>query len=43
MKKLNEILSRENRIKIAEKCFDFLTTRVYLDVHGWRESDIFTH
>tara|TARA_B100001245_G_scaffold101255_1_gene73688 strand:- start:276 stop:905 length:630 start_codon:yes stop_codon:yes gene_type:complete len=43
MKKLNEVLIRENRIKIAEKCFDFLTTRVYLDLHGWRESDIFTH
>ena len=33
MKILNEILIRENRIKIAEKCFDFLTTRVYLYLH----------
>ena len=40
---LDEILKRENRSEIAEKCFDFLTTRVYLDLQGWDETDIFSH
>ena len=41
--KLDEILHRENRSQIAEKCFDFLSTRVYLDLNGWDDTDIFSH
>ena len=40
--KLDLILKRENRIHLAEKCFNFLTTRVELDLNGWNE-DIFSH
>ena len=43
MNKLNDILNREDRMKLAEKCFEFLSTRVYLDLQGWGEPDIFSH
>jgi ribonuclease D len=40
--KLDEILTRENRSDLAQKCFEFLTTRSMLDLNGWKE-DIFNH
>jgi len=41
--KLNVNLNRENRMKIAEACFNFLPVRVALDLEGWPEDDIFSH
>jgi ribonuclease D len=41
--KLDEMLARENRAGLAKACFDFLPTRVALDLAGWPESDIFAH
>lgn len=41
--KLNERLIREDRMDIAQACFDFLPTRARLDLAGWPEIDIFTH
>ncbi len=41
--KLNEILYNEGREEIAQKCFDFLPTRVMLDKLGWADLDIFHH
>jgi ribonuclease D len=41
--KLDEMLTRENRTGLAKACFDFLPTRVALDLAGWPESDIFAH
>ena len=41
--KLNEILKRENRIKLADECFKFLEHRVTLDLSGWSDMDIFRH
>jgi len=40
--KLDTMLKRENRTNLAIKCFDFLNTRVNLDLNGWNE-DIFNH
>ena len=41
--KLNEILEREKRFELANACFDFLPTRVELDLKGWADKDIFSH
>ena len=41
--KLIEMLERENRLELAECCFDFLPTRADLDLIGWSENDIFAH
>lgn len=41
--KLSEMLMRENRMEVAQKCFDFLPTRADLDLMGWDENDIFAH
>ena len=38
-----ERLIREGRLEIARACFDFLPTRVSLDLAGWADRDIFTH
>lgn len=40
---LNKRLARENRIEMAQACFDFLPMRAQLDLAGWPEQDIFTH
>lgn len=40
---LNEILHREKRKELATNCFNFLQTRVKLDVEGWLNIDIFEH
>jgi ribonuclease D len=41
--KLDERLERENRIALAQACFDFLPHRALLDLAGWPEQDIFAH
>lgn len=41
--KLDERLDRENRMQLAQACFDFLPTRALLDLAGWPEQDIFAH
>ena len=41
--KLDEMLIREGRTKLAEACFEFLPTRTDLDLAGWGEEDIFSH
>ena len=41
--KLNVMLTRENRMDVAQACFDFLPTRSQLDLIGWDEQDIFAH
>lgn len=40
---LNVMLEREDRMEIAQACFDFLPTRANLDLVGWPETDIFAH
>ncbi|THH34707.1 ribonuclease D [Aliishimia ponticola] len=40
---LNEMLAREGRTELAQRCFDFLPTRALLDLEGWPEIDIFAH
>ena len=42
-KKLDEILKRENRIKTANACFEFISHRTDLDLNGWQDVDIFKH
>ena len=45
--RLREVLSarleREQRMDIAQACFDFLPTRARLDLAGWADRDIFSH
>ncbi len=41
--KLEQMLAREGRAELAQKCFDFLPTRAALDLAGWPETDIFAH
>jgi ribonuclease D len=41
--RLQAMLVRENRMAIAEACFNFLASRVELDLQGWSEQDIFAH
>ena len=41
--RLEMMLRREGRLALAEKCFDFLPTRVALDLAGWADVDIFAH
>jgi ribonuclease D len=36
-------LVRENRMELAQACFDFLPARAALDLKGWPEVDIFAH
>lgn len=43
MDRLNNMLARENRIDLAQKCFEFLPVRADLDLAGWAETDIFAH
>jgi len=42
-KALNAKLLRENRMAMAQACFDFLPMRAQLDLAGWPEQDIFSH
>ena len=41
--KLENILKREGKEEIANKCFEFLTTRSKLDLAGFEDTDIFSH
>lgn len=41
--KLDIMLARENRTKIANACFEFLGHRTDLDLYGWHDVDIFRH
>ena len=40
---LDKMLAREGRTGMAQECFDFLPTRVALDLAGWSDEDIFAH
>ena len=40
---LDKMLIRENRLKLAKACFDFIKIRTDLDLAGWAEQDIFKH
>ena len=42
-KKLDAILERENRINLANACFEFIPHRADLDLYGWQDVDIFKH
>ena len=41
--KLDTLLARENRMRIAEACFAFLPARAEIDLRGWPDTDIFAH
>ena len=41
--KLDERLEREERVELAQACFNCLPTRALLDVSGWPDQDIFAH
>ena len=40
---LNAMLLREQRMEMAQACFDFLPMRAQLDLAGWPDTDIFAH
>jgi ribonuclease D len=40
---LEERLAREERMNLAESCFQFLPCRARLDLAGWPDTDIFAH
>ena len=40
---LNKRLIHEDRMEMAQACFDFLPMRANLDLMGWPETDIFAH
>ena len=42
-KKLDVMLERENRVIIANACFEFISHRTDLDLYGWQDVDIFKH
>ena len=41
--KLDKILEREGRIKLAQSCFSFIEHRTNMDLLGWADQDIFKH
>jgi ribonuclease D len=41
--RLQARLERDDRVALAEACFEFLPTRAKLDLLGWEEADIFAH
>jgi ribonuclease D len=41
--KLDALLVREERDRLAQECFDFLPTRAELDMLEWEDPDIFSH
>jgi ribonuclease D len=41
--RLDERLQREDRVALAQACFDFLPARAMLDIAGWPDQDIFAH
>lgn len=40
---LDEMLAREDRLALAQACFDFLPARAALDVAGWSDVDLLAH
>ncbi|WP_338241856.1 ribonuclease D [Aurantiacibacter hainanensis] len=36
-------LRREDRLELAQACYDFLPARARLDIAGWADKDIFSH
>jgi ribonuclease D len=40
---LDRMLARESRSALAQACFNFLPSRIELDLLGWDETDIFAH
>ena len=40
---LEDKLEKVNRKELAQECFNFISTRAYLDLNGWSEIDIFRH
>lgn len=40
---MEERLVREDRMALAQQCFDFISARAELDLLGWNEVDIFAH
>ncbi len=40
---LDQRLTREGRMPLAQACFDFLPHRAMLDLAGWADEDIFAH
>ena len=40
---LDKMLIRENRVKLAQACFNFINIRAELDLLGWSEQDFFKH
>jgi len=41
--RLDAMLVREGRVRLAQSCFEFLPTRARLDLQGWDTEDIFAH
>jgi len=41
--KLDQRLERENRVALAQGCFEFIPYRSLLDVAGWADQDILAH
>jgi ribonuclease D len=41
--RLDAMLAREDRLGLAQACFEFLPTRAKLDLQGWDAEDIFAH
>ncbi len=41
--KLDLMLKREDRVALAQRCFEFLPTRATLDLAGFEDTDIFSH
>ncbi|HLY45227.1 MAG TPA: ribonuclease H-like domain-containing protein [Stellaceae bacterium] len=41
--RLDDMLVREGRGELAQRCFEFLPARALLDLGGWAEQDIFAH
>jgi len=41
--RLDQMLDREGREKLARSCFDFVNVRAALDLAGWTEEDVFAH
>jgi ribonuclease D len=41
--RLDLMLEREGRHRLAQACFDFLPTRAQLDLAGWEDIDVFAH
>ena len=42
-RRLEAMLEREDRAKLADACFKFLPHRAELDLGGWEDDDIFAH